>query len=217
MPNLCNLKELRSCLFATWNCRGDKWAVGGSSGHVFIGTYNVACSMWIAFSQTEEPPQGRPLHKASVMQVRFDPLSGRALASASADGQVIITSAYKPEVDDADTGSGPFAGLTAEFGEILFRLKTNVWNNTIAWSPSGETLAFASHDCELHFAEFNPDLVAQAIASRGKAKPETKRVVYNGNPILNGTFINETTYVGCGYDNAPIVFKKQGDGSWAFA
>ena len=31
-----------------------------------------------------------------------------------------------------------------------------------------------------------------------------------GNPILNGLFIDENTYIGCGYDNAPLVFKKSG-------
>ena len=42
MPNLCAVKELKSNLSASWNGRGDKFCVGGSSGHVFIGTYNTA-------------------------------------------------------------------------------------------------------------------------------------------------------------------------------
>jgi len=213
MPKLCHVKELRSCLAATWNHRGDKWACAGSSGHVFVGTFNHENNMWLAYSQTEEPPRGKPLHKATVTEIRFDPASGRAIASASCDGTVLITSAYKEDVD-TDTGSGPFAAVTEDYGDVLFRLKTSVWNNTLSWSPSGATLAFASHDCEMHFAEFTPELVAETIASSGKAKPATKRVVYSGNPILNGSFINESTYIGCGYDNAPLIFKKQGDGSW---
>ena len=210
MPNLVAVKELKSNLFASWNPRGDKFCVGGSSGHVFVGTHNAELNFWVAISQTEEPPLGKPLHKASVMTVRFDPGSGRALASASADGTVVITSAYKPEIDDQDPGSGPFAGVVDEIGTILFKMKTNCWNNTLAFSPSGSTLAFASHDCEMHFAEFTPDSVAS------KTKPQSKRVVYNGNPILTGSFISENTYIGCGYDNVPLAFKKQGDGSWQF-
>ena len=38
---------------------------------------------------------------------------------------------------------------------------------------------------------------------------------YKGNPILNGCFVKEDTYIGCGYDNAPMIFKKEGD-AWAF-
>ena len=93
-------------------------------------------------SQTEEPPLGKPLHKASVTCVRFDPGAGRVCASASADGQVVLSSAYDPEVD-TDEGTGPFAGLTAEQGEIIYRFKSNCWNNTVAFSPSGHSFAFA--------------------------------------------------------------------------
>lgn len=62
----------------------------------------------------------------------------------------------------------------------------------------------------MHFVEFTADIV------KSLDKPKTKRVVYPGNPILNGHFIHEDCYVGCGFDNVPLVFKKQGDGSWKF-
>ena len=155
LPNLCAVKELKANLFASWNHRGDKFCVGGSSGHVFIGTYNDQLNFWVALSQTEEPPLGKPLHKASVTTVRFDPGSGRALASCSADGTVVVSSAYNAEIDN--DGTGPFAGVTSEAGDIIFKLKTNVWNNTLAFSPSGATLAFASHDCEMHFTDFTAE------------------------------------------------------------
>lgn len=141
MPNLCAVKELKSNLFASWNPRGDKFCVGGSSGHVFVGSYNDQLHFWVALSQTEEPPLGKPLHKASVMCVRFDPGSGRVVASASADGNVIITSAYNETLDT--DGSGPFGAVTDDAGTVLFRLKSSVWNNTLSFSPSGSTLAFA--------------------------------------------------------------------------
>ena len=159
MPNLCAIKELKSNLSASWNNAGDKFCVGGSSGHVFVGVFNPDLNFWVALSQTEEPPLGKPLHKASVTQVRFDPGSGRVVASASADGTVVVTSAYKEEIDTAP-GTGPFGNVSDGYGEVLFRMKTNVWNNTLAWSPSGATLAFASHDCEVHFAEFTAEIVA---------------------------------------------------------
>jgi len=208
MPNLCAVKELKSNLDASWNGRGDKFCVGGSSGHVFVGVFNSDLNFWVALSQTEEPPLGKPLHKASVTAVKFDPLSGRVVASSSADGSVLVTSAYKEELDT--DGAGPFAGVVEEAGTVMFRLKTSVWNNTLSWSPSGATLAFASHDCEMHFAAFT----AESVGS--KTKPQSKRVVYNGNPILTGSFISENTYIGCGFDNVPLIFKKQADGSWQY-
>jgi len=146
-----------------------------------------------------------------VTAVRFDPGSGRVVASSSCDGSVIITSSYKDELDDADsTATGPFAAMVEEAGTVLFRLKTNVWNNTLSWSPSGATLAYASHDCEMHFSDFTAEMVAS------KTKPVSKRVVYNGNPVLTGNFISENTYIGCGFDNVPLIFKKAADGTWSF-
>ena len=40
LPTLCAVKELKSNLDASWNYRGDKFCIGASSGHVFVGTYN---------------------------------------------------------------------------------------------------------------------------------------------------------------------------------
>lgn len=57
----------------------------------------------------------------------------------------------------------------------------------------------------MHFIDFTPECVAS------KSKPSSKKVSYKGNPILNGCFIKEDTYIGCGYDNAPLIFKKEGD------
>ena len=207
LPTLCAVKELKANLDAAWNHRGDKYCIGASSGHVFMGTYNTDLQFWVAISQTEEPPLGKPLHKDSVTSVRFDPGSGRVIASASCDGKVLVTSAFDEQLDK--DGSGPFAGVTDESGEILFTFKSNCWNNTLAFSQSGSTLAFASHDCEMHFVEFTAEIVAS------KSKPSSKKVSYKGQPILNGCFVKEDTYIGCGFDNCPLIFKKEGD-KWAF-
>jgi hypothetical protein len=46
-----------------------------------------------------------------------------------------------------------------------------------------------------------------------KAKPE--KVFYKGNPFLNGIFVNDSTYIACGFDKVPFLFKKN-SGSWSF-
>lgn len=45
------------------------------------------------------------------MCVRFDPLSSRVVASASTDGQVIVTTSYDENLDKS--GSGPFAKIVS--------------------------------------------------------------------------------------------------------
>ena len=50
-------------------------------------------------------------------------------------------------------------------------------------------------------------------AQKVKEKPD--KVFYKGNPFLNGIFLNNNTFIACGFDKVPFVFKKNG-GSWNF-
>lgn len=68
-------------------------------------------------------------------------------------------------------------------------------------------LLIIAHDCELNFVD-----VSKA-AQKVKEKPE--KVFYRGNPFLNGIFLNETTFIACGFDKIPFLFKKSGN-TWNF-
>lgn len=47
-----------------------------------------------------------------------------------------------------------------------------------------------------------------------KVKEKTDKIVYKGNPFLTGVFTNNTTFIACGYDKVPYVFKRGADGKW---
>jgi hypothetical protein len=51
-------------------------------------------------------------------------------------------------------------------------------------------------------------------AQKVKAKPD--KVFYKGNPFLNGVFTNDSTFIACGFDKVPFLFKKGKSGSWEF-
>ena len=74
------------------------------------------------------------MHKSSVVNVRFDPLSSRVIASASTDGECRITSCFMKEVDK--DGDGPFGKVTS-FGECLIKLSSIGWVNSVCFSPNG--------------------------------------------------------------------------------
>lgn len=133
------IKELKSNLDAQWNHRGDKICVGASSGHVFVGGYNPEVQFWVAPSQTGD----KPMHKASVISVAFDPGSGHVVASASADGKVIISSCFDEKMDSKSKGTGPFAAVNSD-AEELFSFRNESWVNFVGFSPSGQWLAYAS-------------------------------------------------------------------------
>lgn len=190
MPQLCIIKEPKANLDASWNHRGDKFCVGTASGQVFTGMYNQENSFWVATALSD-----KPMHKDSVLCVRFDPLSGNVVASASADGVVYVTTCFDSSIDK--DGSGPFASVSSE-GEILYKFNCNSWANTLSFTPSGNTLIFASHDCMVHFADMS------AGEKGDKVKPE--KLMVNGSPLLNGRAINDTSFVGCGFDKTPFLF-----------
>lgn len=54
-----------------------------------------------------------------------------------------IFSTFDADVDDSIVNSGPFPQPLA-FGEVYCELSATCWVDAVAWSPSGQSLAFAS-------------------------------------------------------------------------
>ena len=71
-----------------------------------IGTFIEAQGFWVANPLLTKK---KPVHKDSVLSVTFDALSGRVVASGSADGYCNITTCYNKKLDT--DGSGPFASI----------------------------------------------------------------------------------------------------------
>ena len=197
LPQLGVIKETKANLDVTWNTRGDKFGVGSSSGHVYVGTYSKANNFWVGHSVNSK----KPIHKASVDAVRFDPVSSRVICSVSLDGTVQITSCYLKEFDDGSS-AGPF-GSVSSYGENLFTMTNNGWVNSLAFSPSAKCLCYVTHDCELNFLD-----VSDVVGS--KQKPKSEKVLHTGNPHMSCVFIDEDKLVACGYDKVPFFYKKSG-------
>ena len=188
---------MKSNLDCNWNQRGDKFCIGSGSGNVYLGTFFAENNFWVA-----HPLKKKALHKSSVVCVRFDPLSGRVIASASLDGTVQITSAYKEELDT--DSAGPFGQVTS-YGETLLSVSSNGWINHLAFSPSSSTLCYLTHDCELNFAD-----LSEVAKTSGKSKVQSEKVLHTGNPHFNCVFIQEDKLIACGYDKVPYLYQKQG-------
>lgn len=137
-PQMGVLNEKKANLDASWSTKGDKFCVGSSSGIVYVGTYSSQANFWVAHGTKKE----KPIHKASVICTRFDPLSGRAVASCSLDGTIQITSCYKEEVDGSNN-AGPFGGVTS-YGEQLFSMSCNGWVNGLAFAPNSALVSYVT-------------------------------------------------------------------------
>jgi actin related protein 2/3 complex subunit 1A/1B len=200
LPQLGVIKEQRANLDASWNMRGDKLAVASSSGQVYVGKFSSDNNFWVAHAVNVK----KPIHKASVTCVRFDPMSSRVICSASLDGTVQITSSYYEELDAASS-AGPFGNVTS-YGENLVTITCNGWINSLSFSPSGKALCYVTHDCELNFLDVTE------IAS-GNKKPKSEKLLHTGNPHMSCVYLAEDKLIATGFDKVPILYKNEG-GSW---
>ena len=199
-PQMGMVKEGRANLDADWNTRGDKFIVAASSGFIYVGTYFEQNNFWVAHSVSKSST--KPIHKASVVCARFDPGSSRVVVSSSLDGTVQISSCYNKEVDFE--GTGPFKDVST-YGENLISISCNGWVNSVTFSPSSEQILYVTHDCEVNFANVSK------VVTDPKAKPESQKIMHNGNPHLQTIFVDDNKAICTGFDKVPYFYKKEGN------
>ena len=148
----------------------------------------------------------KPLHDASVVQVRFDHLSGRMIASASLDSKIKLTTAYLEDLDS--DGSGPFANITT-YGETLMAVKMGSWTNGLAFSPNCTEIGCVNQGGELIFYPVS-DAVSAVDKKDERYKPNGAKTEHKGNPHLHLTYISDDKVVATGFDKVPYLYTKQG-------
>jgi actin related protein 2/3 complex subunit 1A/1B len=81
-----------------------------------------------------------------VLSCAFHPQSGQLLATGCADFRCRVLSTFDADADGASASvsvcAGPF-GAPLEFGEVHYEAACGGWVDAVAWSPSGNELAFA--------------------------------------------------------------------------
>jgi actin related protein 2/3 complex subunit 1A/1B len=81
--------------------------------------------------------------KSTVLCVAFHPRNSQLLACGSADFKCCVFSVFSSDVDKAPN-AGPF-GTPVEFGDTYAEFTALGWVNAVAWSPSGNVLAFSGN------------------------------------------------------------------------
>lgn len=80
--------------------------------------------------------------KSTVLCCAFHPTNGQLLATGSSDFKCRVFSTFAADVDGSRVDAGPFE-TPVEFGETYAELSARGWVNAVAWSPSGQILAYA--------------------------------------------------------------------------
>ncbi|QRV88897.1 actin-related protein 2/3 complex subunit 1 [Ceratobasidium sp. AG-Ba] len=190
-PTLVLLRINRAATFVRWSPKEDKFAVASGARAIAVCSFDEENNWWVA-KQLKKPI------RSTVLAIDWHP-NNVLLAAGSADMKARVFSAFIKDVDKkpAPTVWGeklPFNTVCGEYGS-----PSGGWVHSVAFSPSGDLLAFASHDSTITLA--NPQIGAQTIR-------------ISTLPYVTLTFTSESSLVAAGHDCQPVLFSDNGSG-WA--
>ncbi|KDR81723.1 hypothetical protein GALMADRAFT_59867 [Galerina marginata CBS 339.88] len=183
-PTLVLLRINRAATYVKWSPKEDKFAVASGARAIAICSFDPENNWWV--SKLLKKPI-----RSTVLAVDWHP-NNVLLAAGSADMKARVFSAYIKEVDDRP--SPTIWGSKLPFNTICgeYTSPAGGWVHTVGFSPSGDVLAFASHDSSINIVYPNGP------------------VIYNirmpSLPLVSLTWTSEDTIIAAGHDCRPIVF-----------
>lgn len=190
-PTLVLLRINRAATFVRWSPNEDKFAVASGARAIAICSFDPENNWWV--SKLLKKPI-----RSTVLSLDWHP-NNVLLAAGSADMKARVFSAYIKEVDErpAPTVWGsklPFNTICGEYSS-----PSGGWVHSVGFSPSGDALAFTSHDSSLTVVY--PSL------------PATFSVRLPSLPLVTLAWTTESTIVAAGHDCQPLLFTGSPDSS----
>ena len=189
-PTLVLLRISRAATVCKWSPSGNKFAVGSSDRVVAVCYYEEENDWWVSKHLK------KPL-KSTITTIAWHP-NDVLLACGSTDGHVRVFSAYIKGLDAKPEptlwGSKlPFQTLCGDFTN-----ETRAWIHGVAFSPSGDVLAYVGHDASLGVVY---------PAGEGLAPQSIVAVHSNSLPFKALLFVSENKIVAGGHNCNLIVFE----------
>jgi len=196
-PVLVILRINRAATAVKWSPSETKFAVASGAKTISVCYFEEDNDWWVSKHIKKQL-------KSTVLCVAWHP-GNIFLAAGSSDFKVRVYAAQVKGIDKKPQGPTPFK-LSSTFGECLAEFDSNsAWVHGVAFSPSGTTLAFVSHDSSVTFVD---------TSGVEENKPVT---VIKGShlPFKTLLFFDDNRLVTAGYDCNPFLF-SQSNKSWAF-
>jgi len=187
-PTLVILRLQRAATFVAWSPREDKFAVSSGAKLVCICYFEDENDWWVSKHIKK--------HRSTVLSVKWHP-NNVLVATASSDNRARVFSAWTKGVDKRGVVCPvPDPEKKAEtFGECLLEWDVGAWVKDVAWSPSGNLLAFIGQDASVSVAD----------VSQGQVPPAVVKLTTR--PLSRIVFVSESSLVGAGYDCQPYLFQ----------
>jgi actin related protein 2/3 complex subunit 1A/1B len=137
-PTLVILRFNRAATCIKWSPRENKFAVGSNSRMMAIAYFEQDNDWWVC-KHIKKPI------RSTVLSLDWHP-NNSIIACGAADYRVRVFSAYIKNLDTDDVFSG--WGPVGSFGDMLaeFSCEGQGWIHGVAFSPSGDYLAWASKE-----------------------------------------------------------------------
>ncbi|CAF1210102.1 unnamed protein product [Adineta steineri] len=184
-PQMVELQRTsRAVCCAKWSPDENKFAIGSSDKNVGICYYETEQRFWAAEMIKKKP-------KSTVTCLAWHP-NNQLIAVGSLDYRVRIYSGYVKAVDNkAETSAW---GKITNTGELLHEFPCESgWTHDVAFSPSGENLAWVSHNS-----------IIFAVSSNNPSK--TTMEITNYLPFRCIIFVSESTIIVAGHEFSPLIY-----------
>ena len=195
-PALVHLNFNRAATYCKWSHSEKKFAVCSGQRSVAVCYYAEEDDWWIS-----KMVEG---FESTVLTAAWDQ-TDTVLAAGSSDGTVRLFTAALKFVDSKPAQLfGPDVSFK-KMGVQFFAVNANAWVKDMAFSPSGDTLAYVTHDARIHF------LPVTKGAPPDPAAVQSLRC--SGLPHHRLIFVEEDKVIAAGHDMNPTAYVRRG-GNW---
>jgi len=190
-PTLVLLRINRAATYVKWSPNEDKFAVASGARAIAVCSFDPENDWWV--SRLLKKPI-----RSTVLSVDWHP-NNVLLAAGSADMKARVLSAFIKDVDKrpAPTVWGeklPFNTICGEYTS-----PAGGWVHAVGFSPSGDALAFASHDSSINIVY--------------PGGPAVFNIRISTLPFVSLTWTSESALIAAGHDCQPILFQGS-EGGW---
>ena len=197
-PTLVILRINRAATHVRWSPEENKFAVASGAKVVSVCHFEEDNDWWVSKHIKK--------HRSTVTKVAWHP-NNQLLATGSTDSKCRVVSCQIKGIDRRLAASSWAGAKPPPFGEVVCEVDCGGWVHGVAFSPSGDRLAFVGHDATVGFVD--------APATPG-APTNPCIVKLSTLPQMDVLFVDENRAITVGHDCQPLLFTSSGPGAWAF-
>lgn len=191
-PTIVILRINRAATCVKWSPKEDKFALGSGARLLSICFFDPDYDWWGSKHIKKE------IH-STITCVDWHP-NNVLVAAGGSDFKARVYSGYIKQVDAKPEPTS--WGKKMPFGELMAEVGTSDasggWIHSVAFSPSGEQLAFTSHNSAVSVVDSN----------NGNA---AVRCFHSLLPMRSCLWVTSSSLVCGGHDNVPVLFTLQGN------